>query len=993
MTRRNILPPTSGLVAAVAAVLVAASFASGEDPFRITPLNSENLKAGGPIGALYSPGDSDTLHAGTYGAAMANFAFYLPDVFNDGTTLPPGESSLATLMLAGSGREFVAGGLSRLPKLVLLPGSYTGRVPIPDEGQGRILGIAVDPANRLVALRCERKVLVYKQVPDASTPLVIDGVFDHLALVHDSQEAWLAATSNKEATLRFWRAADLKEVHVVRLPPGCKLTRVAERTGRGWLVTGDSAGRLRSWNAVAASTSKALPKVADALAISPGAQAVALHAGKSIHYDVPFGGSPAKPAVAEPEPPTSIRVDDNGLVAVAWPKAASAFGVDLFNFADPEQPKRSKLVAQSNPTNDLRALALRADGAPQAAAFDTGSKRVILFFPQQPPDPPNNQGEDDAIVGLSYLPDTDGRIVAIGKGISLYRSDTGKLDEKVVPFKLKTADVVTACDVGPVGNDGLVRILLGTQGGRLELWKASLKTSPVTIERLASSEPTSQPLDRVALGEEKALSVAGEQAILWDLGTSPSGDSPIVAVEAFQEGEVMRAVALADDSQVTYCTSSLAIRTKVSALRQAACGDQSVKFLVADDASTTFIAADASGKLYKTDLSKSEPAASLSDAPADLTALALHGDGKVLLVALQEGGESTLQRRGGGSVVTETYKHKRAPITSLAFGDDDATIYTAEQNGRLTRLVVAGKAGATSLTQDLRLADAPVGNVTLVWRPDKGSAKHHVLLVLDVDGQLSLRATGTAATPAVRLAPDMPVTNPPAPWYAGAVAPDGKSIALVNAEGQVWFADWPFPPKVTGWTPDVSHEMILRPSAAGPPSKKPLYAAAWLGKPDSPSLVVAGADGSTYLASEAGWNQQSPTSSARPIYALASYGPKGSLIIGLGPRKSHTENEWLLVQNDPLHSSAPVSWSGHAGPIIALTFSPDRDQRILASVDATGRLKLWEMANLANTGLPRSSTVELAPSIPTSLAWLSPEVLAIGLQGGQVALFLIRSNP
>lgn len=968
------------------AVWLIADVAAGDDRINPKAIDGGRLATSQPVASLLWVGETGTLHAGTLTGPVVRWHLLGgKDGPVDVIALTNEPVTPVTLTLGGAGHTRMAGGLTRQPTITLLPGANIGTVA----SSNMVLGADPHPTRPLLAVRQVDGVQVHQGDPLAPVKSFLGGMFDLVSWVDASAlPTWLAA-SVRGGPIRFWQegkwADPPLEVHPPPVPPGTAggawnplAIRSAPSASTGlWLLTGDDRGGLRRWKAPVGSEAKTIA-AADVSTFSRDGSALIEHAGTQLILRHPFGAADV-PAPTRATPPTSLqhgRVGIADIAVVAWPNRE----VEQYDFSGPA----IKLQPNTGPMDEVRALAVRGDGNQVAGAV--GGQGVVFFARAAVPAPAapaaTDPKEDPALVGLFYVPNAN-FLVAIGTGASLY--DASQRTLLATPTTISLADSgdrVTACDLlFPSNTSDPIRLLVGTERGRLELWKITIGRASLGLTRLGQSRATGQPVRRVTLGDDLALSASDLGTVLWSLATE------IEPIERFHPSGTTSAMALADGPAVLYRHVTEAVRRPVSAARAIRCGDRPLTQIVATAAGLLF-AVDDAGRIITVEPSSSTVSAQLNPAPVADSVLALSPDGKTLLVGFTRGGKGIVQRWGvdGDKLVgpPDEFEQPSPEITAIQFGTDLDAIFVGHRDGRLTRFGLEAPAGeSVSLMTRLRLDGGEGGVVDLARLPSSP------LLVTDGKGRLSVRQEQGQPGPTLRF-PSQALPYP-APWYAVALSPDRQTVAMVNAEGEAWAADWPFPRPLKLFQVDTEALPIRPASGVARVSTAPLYAAGWIGPIGGPpTLVIAGADGNLWFARNGGWTPNpAAKDTARKVWALAAHPITGALAVGFGSAgQAGDEDAWLAVRSDPADPATERKCRGHVAAIRALAFSDDGS--ILASADRSGLVLFWDAASFKPGGdLLPAGRFTLAPVAVTSLAWINTptaKLLAVGTESNVVRL-------
>lgn len=282
----------------------------------------------------------------------------------------------------------------------------------------------------------------------------------------------------------------------------------------------------------------------------------------------------------------------------------------------------------------------------------------------------------------------------------------------------------------------------------------------------------------------------------------------------------------------------------------------------------------------------------------------------------------------------------------------------------------------------------------------------------DVTSVWTLRAVeGFRLLPGTELPTD--VLDPPpgsygSPYFSVVENAKLKRIAAAGSDGflRVWQQPGPI-----ALNKDFSpNRTLLKPDVLNPVSRVPLYAAALLASHETPAagqpefaVFAGGADGNIYRAAGDELVQAAAFEPPAMVYSLAAHPTKPFLAVGAGARtpiKTLAEpagpraasDKTIRIWTNALDPTKVVDCNGHAASISSLAFSPGGE--LLASVDASGKVLLWDCRELDVAALPSSiPSKELSlPSAGHSVEWRRSSDAAnirllVGCASGEVYLF------
>jgi WD40 repeat protein len=970
-----------------------------DGPFTITSVDIDKFTADGAVASLGL--SSDSLHAGTFlGETEIWNTLHLADKQRPGP-----ESFLAdpfaVLFLQDLERTLIVGGLSRRPSIRFLEGANIGYVGSVAGTDKKVHAVATHPRTGRTAILCEDAIIILNG-PKAELEKTINGKFrfitwvDHIA--NNDREIRLSAyewdSANQLSRIHTWKqeAQGWKETKVINLPnkklpsgdstqEPIEVTCLSSLTNDGKISTGDASGYYRIWNATAESRKFEKTTLPELVYISSdGKMLVEYHSNKLWFYDTSTG--------------QEVRSkDNNDLVAIAWMNVDDEVSVEVFRPAT-----KQSLLPQIQPESGIDVLAIRPDGK-QAAGAVKGTKGITLFEESAPPsiETPNSIEEDDAICGLFYS--DDGKwLLAVGSKVSLYNAQDHKL---VAEEPLDSTSAITACDFcqKSIKFDQPMELVAGTEDGNIGIWNISVDVNAetVAIDALAKIDAADQRIEKISCFDNQFISISKSATTLWQINNTT--ENRFEQLELIEKNPVY-------DAALTQNNIVMRLKTAIHTVEPSAHmvhmvknhSNEPVRFL-ANYESNVHVAATESGYLLPF---FGETPGGAVDVGQRIVALSMDDIGKTLIAALEENEQANTRIKAWS--VSDKLESKEPEITlktskvaSLLVGNSDVACL-ATDDGKLYKFRLG-------TSQSLRrLPGTKSSGLNLSWTPGfddagKATGKNDFSNILVADGtdKLVVRALNGASGPYIKI-PKESQNYHPAPWYACAFSPDGSSIALVNADGEICVSPWSLPRKLIGYKADNEHLQLNLIGISAPPYSASLYAVTWW-KADSeeePSIVAAGADGNLYVSKD---HKSISTTTAtpnshQPIYALAASSRHSILVVGHGLNlPPQDKDRYLTVWTKSLDPSKSLTWNGHEHPVIVAAFSTDGT--ILASLDESGRVIFWDCSSLTNDNLsqPPSTTFQLAAT-PSAIAWHDriQNQLVIGLKDKQVMFLQIEKN-
>jgi WD40 repeat protein len=570
-------------------------------------------------------------------------------------------------------------------------------------------------------------------------------------------------------------------------------------------------------------------------------------------------------------------------------------------------------------------------------------------------------------------------------------TDDGKLN--LVQFEpdpanpaVATAEIIAAADTSP-GNEVAA---VHARGNRVVV----VASTTATILQVAASEPRLRFLERQA---------------------APAGKDVRLA-------ESLPRFVVVGETIASRPTYALAVSDALGG---------SVNFLAGNDSGAVY-GALSTGAVF--DLSSASPTKLQDAGVPQITSLAVSPDGKHLLAGIEDQTSHHIRHwsLGGSQPPVTDSRDAKHRITALSISADSMTFFAGRDDGNAAQFAMAPmeqlKLNA-SLVDRSHQDGSVIGFAVLPPMAPRNadpesseqaatrlarSDRVFVALSTDITSVWTLKAVE-----GFRLLPGMASTTalvepPPgsygSPYFSVVENRTLKKIAAAGSDG--FLRIWEQPGQLQLNKDFNPNRTFLTPAALDPVSSVPLYATALQATHEAPiagqpefAVFAGGADGNIYRAAGDQRNQVPAFEPPAMVYALAAHPSLPFIAVGAGARKPIStpaeasearaeSDKTIRIWTNALDPVKVLDCNGHKASIISLAFSPGGE--LLASVDANGKIRLWDCRDLAAAALPSSLPSEevALSSAGRSVDWRRGNSstgmrLAVGCTNGEVHQFTV----